>query len=134
LFDIEFTEGEFIAKEVVRTTMLHIKIPQAPIFTLDKEGFLQKVYGLAGFEDIHIENHKDFSKRFYLLGDDENAVKKFFNDELVHFFESNPYFHIESNGNSLLIFDKERLASIREIKGLLDFGKRLQMILNKNIS
>ncbi len=134
LFDMEFTEGEFIAKEVVRTTMLHIKIPQAPIFTLDKEGFLEKMYGFAGFKDIHIENHKDFSKRFYLLGDDENAVKKFFNDELVHFFESNPYFHIESNGNSLLIFDKERLASIREIKGLLDFGKRLQKILNKNIS
>ena len=134
LFDIEFTEGEFIAKEVVRTTMLHIKIPQVPIFTLDKEGFLQKMYGFAGFKDIHIDNHKDFTKRFYLLGDDEIAVKKFFNDELVHFFESNPYFHIESNGNSLLIFDKERLASIREIKGLLDFGRRLQRILNKNIS
>lgn len=126
LFDIEFSEGEFIAKEVVRTTMLYIKIPEAPTFTLDKEGFLQKVYGLAGFKDIHIDNHKDFSKRFYLLGDDESSVKQFFTDDLVQFFESNSYYHIESNGKGLLIFDKERLAGIREIKGLLDYGNRLK--------
>lgn len=130
IFDIEFSEGEFIAKEVVRSTMLYIEIAVAPTFTLDKEGFLQKVYGLAGFTDIHIDNHKDFSKRFYLLGDNEEAVKQYFSDELVQFFESNPYYHIESNGKGLLIFDKERLAGVREIKALLDFGSRLQTKLN----
>ncbi len=130
LFDIEFSEGEFIAKEVVRTTMLYIELPkEAPIFTLDKEGFLHKIYGFAGFDDIEIKNHPDFSNRFYLLGEDETAVAKYFNDELVQFFESNPYYHIESNGDHLLIFDKERLASIREVKALLDFGSRLQQKL-----
>ena len=130
LFDIEFSEGEFIAKEVVRTTMLYIELSEpAPIFTLDKEGFLQKIYGLAGFDDIEIENHPDFSNRFYLLGEDETAITNYFEDDLVHFFESNPYYHIESNGDHLLIFDKERLASIREIKALLDFGSRLQVRL-----
>ncbi len=127
LFDIEFSEGEFIAKEVVRTTMLYIELTkEAPIFTLDKEGFLHKVYGFAGFDDIEIKNHPDFSNRFYLLGEDQTAVENYFNDELVQFFESNPYYHIESNGDHLLIFDKERLASIREVKALLDFGRRLQ--------
>ena len=135
LFDIEFSEGEFIAKEVVRTTMLHIELPQkAPVFTLDKEGFLHKVYGFAGFEDIDIENHPDFSNRFYLLGEDYKGIKRFFNDDLVQFFESNPYYHIESNGSSLLIFDKERLASVREIKALLDFGNRLQLKIANKVS
>jgi MFS superfamily sulfate permease-like transporter len=131
LFDIEFSEGEFIAKEVVRSTMLHIKLDETiPEFTLDREGFLEKVYTFAGFKDIPIQDHSDFSRRFYLLGDNENAIKRFFNDDLIHFFESNPYYHVESNGTSLLIFGKERLASVKEIKGLFDFGKRLRDVVS----
>lgn len=131
LFDIEFSEGEFIAKEVVRSTMLYIELNKSiPEFTLDKEGLLQKVYGFAGFKDIIIKNQTDFSNRFYLLGENETAITAFFNDSLTHFFESNPYYHVESNGKALLIFSKERLASIKEIKTLFDFGKRLKGVIS----
>ncbi|MCK0178826.1 SulP family inorganic anion transporter [Flavobacteriaceae bacterium S0862] len=131
LFDIEFSEGEFIAKEVVRSTMLHIQLDKnIPEFTLDREGFLEKVYAFAGFKDIPIQDHSDFSKRFYLLGEDVEAIKIFFKDDITHFFESNPYYHIESNGNAILVFGKERLASIKEIKALFDFGKRLKDVIS----
>ena len=130
-FDIEFSEGEFIAKEVIRSTMLHIKLNKnIPEFTLDQEGFLEKVYAFAGFKDIPIENHTDFSNRFYLLGEDTQAIQAFFTDDITHFFESNPYYHVESNGRDLLIFGRERLASIKEIKALYDFGKRLQQVVS----
>jgi hypothetical protein len=131
IFDLTFSEGAFIAREVVRTTMLHIELErELPVFTLDREGFLEKVYAFAGFKDIPIDNHTDFSRRFYLLGEDEASIKEFFTDDLVHFFESNPYYHIESNGHSLLLFGKERLAGIKEIKALLDFGKRLKEVID----
>ncbi|WP_372935569.1 SulP family inorganic anion transporter [Seonamhaeicola sp.] len=131
LFDIEFSEGEFIAKEVIRSTMLHIKLNiTIPEFTLDREGFLERVYAFAGFKDIPIQDHTDFSRRFYLLGDNEQAIKTFFNDDLIHFFVIKPYYHVESNGTSLLIFGKERLASIKEIKALFDFGKRLKDVIS----
>lgn len=130
LFDLEFSEGEFIAKEVIRTTMMYVTLDEKiPEFTLDREGFLEKVYAIAGFEDIPIDNHSDFSYRFYLLGEDVKGIQQFFNDDLVHFFESNPYYHVESNGKALLIFGKERLANIKEIKVLFDFGKRLKSVL-----
>ena len=130
IFDIEFSEGEFIAKEVVRTTMLHITLEkQIPEFTLDREGLLEKFYAFAGFKDIPIQEHSDFSKRFYLLGEDEVGITQFFNEDLIHFFESNPYYHIESNGKGLLVFSKERHASIKEIKALFDFGKRLKQVI-----
>ncbi|MBT8266127.1 MAG: SulP family inorganic anion transporter [Bacteroidia bacterium] len=127
IFDVEFSEGEFIAKEVVRTTMMHIALDDViPQFTLDREGLLERFYSFAGFKDIPIIDHPDFSNRFYLLGDDELAIRNFFRTELVHFFESNPYYHVESNGSSLLLFGRERLASLKEIKALLDFGNRLK--------
>ena len=127
LFDIKYSEGEFIAKEDVRTTMLHIELNTViPCFTLDQEGFLEKVSSLAGFKDIAIKKHADFSNRFYLRGDDDLAIQHFFTDTLVLFFESNPYYHIESNGTSILVYSKERVAGVKEIKSLHDFGKRLQ--------
>ena len=131
LFDINYSEGEFIAKENVKTTMLHIKLDhEIPDFTLDREGFLERVYAFAGFKDIPIENHTDFSKRFYLLSNNPAEIKAFFTDDLVHFFESNPYYHVESNGTCLLVFSKERIAGVKEIKALYDFGKRLRDVVN----
>lgn len=133
LFDVEFSEGTYIAKDDTRCTMLYVHLNQhIPEFTLDKEGFLEKVSALAGFKDINIKNHDDFSKRFYLLGNNQKEITQFFNDHIIHFFESNPYYHIESNGNAILIFGKERLASVKEIKALFDFGKRLKAVVNSS--
>ena len=130
-FDITFSEGEFIAKEVVRTTMLYIKVSKKiPAFTLDKEGLMERLYALAGYEDIDFDSHIDFSNRFYLRGENPEEIKAFFTSELVRFFESNPYYHIESNKEGILICNKERIASIKEIKGLLDFGVRLNKVIN----
>ncbi|WP_025742226.1 hypothetical protein [Aquimarina pacifica] len=84
----------------------------------------------AGFKDIDIEGCPDFSNCFFLLGESPERIKIFFTDELVLFFENNTYYHIECNGNSLLLLRKERLASIKEIKKLLDYGTRLEKIIS----
>lgn len=135
LFDVVFTEGEFIAKQIIRTTMVYVKLDQTiPKFTLDKEGFFEYIYHLTGYEDIDIADHPDFSKRFFLYGSDKAAIEKFFTDELILFFESNPYYHIESSGKGLLIMQKERLASVKEIKAMQDFAVRLRKIVKKKNS
>jgi MFS superfamily sulfate permease-like transporter len=131
LFDIEFSEGEMIAKQVIRASMFFIKLDRrVPEFTLDKEGVFEYIYHFTGFKDIEIDNHPDFSKRFYLSGKNQGKIKELFTDELVLFFESNPYYHIESSEHGLLILDKERLAGVKEIKALADFGIRLQKIIS----
>lgn len=130
LFDIIYSEGEFIAKETIRSTMITIDLPiPIPTFTVDKEGFLEKFSAIAGWKDINIDGHSDFSNRFYLVGENVTAIKEFFSDTLIHFLESNPYYHIESKGNQVLIFSKERLSTIKEIKALLDYSKRLEKVL-----
>lgn len=133
VFDVEFTEGAFIAREVVKTTVMHIQLNnKIPVFTLDKEGgLLDFMYGLAGFKNLNVENHPDFNKRFYLSGENELKVRELFVDELVLFFESNPYYHVESNGSTLLITKKERLLSVQEIKALISYGKRLCSLAEK---
>ena len=131
LFDIEFSEGEMIAKQVIRASMFYIKLDKTiPEFTLDKEGVFEYIYHFTGFKDIDIKGHSDFSKRFYLSGKNQKEILDLFTDELILFFESNPYYHIESSEHGLLILGKERLAGVKEIKALADFGIRLQKIIS----
>ena len=130
IFDIQFSEGEMIAKQVIKATMLHIHSEKdIPFFTLDKEGIFEYILDFAGYKDIDIDNHPDFSKRFYLSGKNEEKIRKFFTDELVLFFESNKQYHIEASENGLLIIGNERFASVKEMKALAYFGIGLQKLL-----
>jgi carbonic anhydrase len=130
LFDVQFSEGEMIAKQVLKATMLHIHSKkEIPKFTLDKEGIFEYIYHFAGYKDINMEKHPDFSKRFYLSGKSEEKIRDFFTDELILFFESNAYYHIEATKEGLLVIGKERLASVKEIKALAFFGMSLQKII-----
>jgi hypothetical protein len=134
LCDVEFTEGAFIAREVVKTTVMYMNLSrELPIFTLDKEGLLDFKYGLAGFKDIAIEHHPDFNKRFYLSGEDIETIRSLFTDELILFLESHPYYHIESNGSSLLLLKKERLLSVQEIKAMLYFGQQFYQLAQEGV-
>ncbi len=133
VFDISFSEGEFIAKEVIRSTMMYINTSSdIPEFALTKEGLLERLYALAGQKDINIPEFDDFSDRFYLIGDNPKKIRAFFTEKIVRFFESNPYYHVESNGSGLLVFSKERVAGVKEIKQMLDFGLRLQTQISKS--
>jgi hypothetical protein len=130
LFDLSYSEGAFIAKEDLRSTFLQIKTPnKMPIFALDKENFMTNILQLSGLQDIDFKKHPDFSRRFYLRGENIKAIRSFFTDELIYFFESHPTYYLESNGDSLLIRSKERLASIQEIKQMLAFAEELLKIL-----
>ena len=130
LFDLSYSEGAFIAKEDLRSTFLQIKAPKKmPVFALDKENFMTTILHLSGMHDIDFKKNPDFSRRFYLRGEDEKAIRAFFTDDLIYFFESHPAYYLESNGDSLLIRSKERLASIQEIKQILAFAEELLKIL-----
>ena len=130
LFDLSYSEGAFIAKEDLRSTFLQIKVPKKmPVFALDKENFMTTILHLSGMDDIDFKKNPEFSRRFYLRGEDEKAIRAFFTDDLIYFFESHPAYYLESNGVSLLIRSKERLASIQEIKQILAFAEELLKIL-----
>ena len=131
LFDLSYSEGAFIAKEDLKSTFLQIKAPyQMPVFILDKENLMSSIYGLSGLQDIDFKKHPDFSKRFFLSGEDKKAIRSFFTNDLIFFFESHPLYYLESKGDSLLIRGKERLASIQEIKHLLAFAEEFIKLLD----
>lgn len=132
IFDVQFSEGEMIAKQVIKATMFHIQTEKKlPKFTLDKEGVFEYLLHFAGYKDIDINEHPDFNRRFYLSGKNEEKIRAFFTDELILFFECNKQYHIEATSTGLLILSNERLASVKELKALAYFGAGLQKIIEK---
>jgi carbonic anhydrase len=124
--DITFDEGALIAKEVYHISIEVLSLPFfIPRFSLEKEVFMHKVLEMARNEDIDFEKHKRFSNIFLLRGPDESAIRNFFTEDLIEFFNKGDIYHLESNGNALLVFKNLRLASPTEVTKMIRFSEKL---------
>ena len=86
----------------------------------------------SGYKDIDFDMFPDFSKKFLLMGKNEKEIRSFFNKNIIHFFETRQVFHIESNGEALLIFDKFKLARTDETIKFIEFANQLAALINEN--
>ena len=131
---VTFNEGDAFSAETFNTTMMVLKINRViPVFTMEKEGLFEKIFdrviALTGFKDIDFDMYPDFSKRFLVTGKDEPKIRAFFNDELIQFFENHQIYHIESNGDAIIIFNKIKLARTDETIALINYTKELALLL-----
>jgi hypothetical protein len=69
--------------------------------------------------------HTGFSGKFQLSGEDEEAIRTFFTDDLIQFLEGNEIHHIESNGDALMIFTYLHIARTDEVPSMLSFSSNL---------
>ncbi|WP_117879990.1 SulP family inorganic anion transporter [Aureibaculum luteum] len=126
--DIVFDEGALLALEVYETTVQIVKLPTSiPRFVIDKEAIFDKVFNrvkvLSGSKgDINFEKYADFSKKFLLTGENEDAIRAFFTDDLIRFLDKNEIHHIESNGEALMIFKYLHIARTDEVQNMLTFA------------
>ncbi|MDX5324983.1 MAG: SulP family inorganic anion transporter, partial [Bacteroidota bacterium] len=126
LMDIRYHEGEFISRENIQTTAALVNLGvHVPSFTLDRENLLDRVGHLAGFQDIDFPEFPEFSRSYALRGEHPEQLRKWFDDLLLTFLEQQHVYHIMGGGKDILIFEKERLATVPEIKGLVSFATAL---------
>jgi MFS superfamily sulfate permease-like transporter len=133
--DITFNEGQAFTAETFNTTVMVLKLnKKIPVFTMEKEGVLGKIFdrvmAFTGYKDIDFEMYPDFSNKFLLMGDNESEIRSFFTDDMIRFFENNHIYHLESNGEALIIFDKIKLARTDETTAFIKYGEELSTLLN----
>jgi MFS superfamily sulfate permease-like transporter len=134
--DITFNEGGAFTAETFNTTMMVLQLnKKIPIFTMEKEGVLEKIFDrvmtYTGYKDIDFEMYPDFSKKFLIMGNKESEIRSFFTDDIIRFFEDHQIYHIESNGEALFIFDKIKLARTDETIAFIDYAKELASLLKQ---
>ena len=133
--DVIFNEGAAFTAETFNTTLMTLKLnKEIPIFTMEKEGMVEKIFdrvmAFTGYKDIDFEMYPDFSKKFLITGNEESEIRSFFTPEIISFFENHQIYHLESNGEALVIFNKIKLARTDETMAIIDYGKELATLLN----
>ncbi|WP_282044223.1 SulP family inorganic anion transporter [Winogradskyella flava] len=133
--DVTFSEGSAFTAETFNMTLMVLKLPKKlPVFTMEKEGVLEKLFdrvmAYTGYKDIDFEMYPDFSKKFLIMGNKESVIRSFFTDDIIRFFESHQIYHLESNGEALVIFDKIKLARTDETIAFIEYGKELATLLD----
>jgi MFS superfamily sulfate permease-like transporter len=133
--DVTFSEGAAFTAEVFNATVMVLKLnKEIPIFSMEKEGVFDKIFdrvlAFTGYQDIDFDMYSGFSNKFLLLGNNEQKIRAFFTEEIIRFFENHQIYHLESNGEALMIFDKIKLARTDETIAFIDYGEQLAKLLS----
>ncbi len=134
--DVTFSEGAAFTAETFNTTLMILRLnKKIPVFTMEKEGVIEKLFdrviAYTGYTDIGFEMYSDFSKKFLVMGNNESEIRSFFTKDVIRFFENHQIYHIESNGEALVIFNKIKLARTDETVAFIDYGNELSTLLNE---
>ena len=132
--DVTFSEGAAFTAETFNTTVMILKLnKEIPVFTMEKEGVFEKIFdrvmAYAGYEDIDFKMYPNFSEKFLITGSKESKIQAFFTSDIISFFENHQIYHLESNGEALIIFDKIKLARTDETMAFIDYGNELAKLL-----
>ncbi|MGL1884934.1 MAG: SulP family inorganic anion transporter [Reichenbachiella sp.] len=133
--DITFAEGAMLSLEVFHMTVHLVWLDQPiPRFSAEKEGLFGKIFDrvkvFSGYTDRDFKLYPNISKKLQLLGENDDDIKEFFNQDLVNFLETSDVQRIASNGEALLIFNYLHIAPTDEINNMLDFSSKLLDHLN----
>ena len=133
--DITLTEGVRQDREDTHVTVVHLSETefQIPDFALEPEGLWSKFSELVGGKDIDFPDHPAFSQKYYLRGENEEAIRQFFTEPLLNFLENREEMHVECHKNKLLFYKKRDLLEASEIEYAIRFAEDFLEVNNKAV-
>jgi MFS superfamily sulfate permease-like transporter len=131
--DLNITQGVRQAGQETHVTVVHLSEINLPIpdFALEPESFGTKFSELVGGKDIDFANYPEFSRKFYLRGD-EDAVRKYFKEPVIRFLENREEIHIECHKHRLLLYKRLDLLDPSEIEFLERYAEEFVEALQKS--
>lgn len=124
LFDYNYTVPPYYFAEDWHTAII-LKAPygmEIPDFILEPEHYLDKYRSERS--DINFTQYPVFSRRYFLYGRDEAAIRAFFTAPVIAFFDEHPKFYLEARAGCVLAFrsnqDLEDPAAIHVLFGIAD--------------
>jgi hypothetical protein len=93
-----------------------------PRFDLRPENLIDKIGAVFGKKDINFENAPVFSKRYLLRGDDEESIRKLFNERIFDYYEQHPGVSTEGDGRMLIYYRSSKCVTPDKIQVFLQDG------------
>jgi hypothetical protein len=95
---------------------------QLPRFILHPENIFDKIGSVFGRKDINFDAAPVFSKRYFLRGDDETAVRGLFNARVLGYFEQRPGLSLECDGVRLIYYRTSKRVTPDKFQAFLQEG------------
>jgi MFS superfamily sulfate permease-like transporter len=134
--DITLTEGAL--QERKDTVITVIEVTETPLtipdFALEPEGLWSKFSELVNGKDIDFNDFPKFSEKYYLRGEDETNIRKFFDKPVVQFLEDYDEMHIECHKNKLLFYKKRDVLTPGEVTLAINFAEELLLLVTDRVS
>ncbi len=102
-----------------------------PEFTLRPENVFHKIGQVFGYKDIDFDSHPEFSKRYLLRGENEEAVRATFGDKARSFYESDLKLSTEAAGQQLIHYRSGKRVSPDQISEFIEQGVRVLTLFRK---
>jgi hypothetical protein len=100
-----------------------------PSFNMQPEGKLLKLVLMLGLPDINFDDAPEFSKNYFLYGEDEAAVRRLFNPKVTDALGRQTGWCIEAHGDTVLIWRQETRVGPDDLRPLLDNATVLYRLL-----
>ena len=133
VFDYAYTTGGGKHSQHWRQTVIFFERDDMslPKFTLRPENIFHKIGQVFGYKDIDFDSHPEFSKRYLLRGEDEEAVRATFGEEARSFYESDLKLSTEAAGPQLIHYRSGKRVSPDEISEFIKQGVRVLTLFRK---
>jgi hypothetical protein len=124
LFDYSYTtSGGKNSSTHTQTVAAFSQSLRLPIFELRPEGFLDRIGEAFVRHDIDFDSYPAFSKRYFLRGPVEPAIRALFSPSLIAFMEQLPAeekWHIEGLDTMLVLYRSDTLVDADKFQAFLD--------------
>jgi hypothetical protein len=100
-----------------------------PAFELRPENVFHRIGSALGYQDIDFPSHPDFSRRYLLRGEDENAIRKLFTAPIARFFAKRKGWSVESGGEWLIVYRHRRRVRPAELRRFLKSTEEIKRVL-----
>ena len=133
IFDYQFTTGGGNHARTHSHTLVAMEMTalQLPRFSIWPEEWTDKIEAKLGFQDIDFDQHPEFSSKFVLQADDETAVRRYFENQLLDMFVVRPGVSVDAIPG-LFTYMKPRRSKPEEIRELMAEAYAFAKVFQEN--
>lgn len=133
LIDVTFEEGAGIIPDEYKTTVGLLKMPfTIPKFTIEKKDLLDIVLPILEHKDIDYTIYENGPRNYNTKVEDVKDMDTFLTEKLKVLIEISDLYHLESNGEAILIFSNNfAQAQVKNYFKMIQFVESLKSMLKE---
>lgn len=128
VFDLRLRTGSgqhsFVEQETV--ALIESERLDLPRFSMQPEKFYHRLSGMTGGEDIDFPERTTFNRHYFLQGEGSLAVREFFTDRIITWFEIHQGWKVEAARKRFVLWKHNKRVKPEDLRGFLSLGKELR--------